>query len=110
MTCGCENNRHREQQAGKLELLGELAGGIAHDLNNLLTVITGYTELLRPHVQHEEARQYLDLAAAAGERGASLLAHLLDFSRQREPKLIELALNDSVLEATRLMARLLPGN
>jgi two-component system cell cycle sensor histidine kinase/response regulator CckA len=90
-------DRHRLEaqlrQAQKMEAVGLLAGGVAHDFNNTLTTVLGYAELLRGRLA--ERPDDLDLVAqvyAAGERGAALTRQLLAFSRKQtlQPRIVEL--------------------
>ncbi|HJU16679.1 MAG TPA: PAS domain S-box protein [Stellaceae bacterium] len=72
------------RQAQKMEVLGQLTGGLAHDFNNLLTAITGNLELLEARVQTDERTARLARAAQrAAERGAKLTEQLLAFSRRQ---------------------------
>src|SRR3954454_10291625 len=72
------------RQAQKMEAIGQLTGGVAHDFNNILTVITGTIEILgdavkdRPHLA-----QITSLISAAAARGADLTQHLLAFARRQ---------------------------
>ena len=72
------------RQAQKMEAVGQLTGGVAHDFNNILTVITGTIEILgdavkdRPHLS-----QITNLISAAAARGADLTQHLLAFARRQ---------------------------
>ncbi len=98
------------RQAQKMEAVGRLAGGVAHDFNNILTVITGYTELLLTrHADNPEnqnrALQQIELAA---ERAASLTRQLLAFSRKQilQPKMLNL---NSVVTDINMMLRRLIG-
>jgi PAS domain S-box-containing protein len=69
-------------QVRKMDAVGRLAGGVAGDFNNMLTVITGYAELLRAeHASGSRVRQAVDEIVYAGERAATLTRHLLAFSR-----------------------------
>ncbi len=71
-------------QAQKLESVGRLAGGVAHDLNNLLTPILGYGEMLRAGSLGEAIRAtYLEEIVRAGERSRDLVRQLLAFSRKQ---------------------------
>jgi signal transduction histidine kinase/ActR/RegA family two-component response regulator len=77
------------QQAQKMEVIGQMTGGVAHDFNNLLTAVIGNLELASRRNQAETIRRYLDGARQAAQRGAKLIAQLLAFSRiqrlQTEP-------------------------
>jgi signal transduction histidine kinase/ligand-binding sensor domain-containing protein len=81
-------------QAKKLESIGRLAGGVAHDFNNMLTVISGHCELLltRLHDADPLHKPILEIRAA-GERAAALTSRLLAFSRKQmlRPKPVSLA-------------------
>jgi two-component system cell cycle sensor histidine kinase/response regulator CckA len=95
-------------QAQKMEAIGRLAGGVAHDFNNMLAAIQGHAELvlhsLRPddplHGQVEEILK-------AGQRAASLTQQLLAFSRRQviAPQVIDL--NELVADSTRMLVRLI---
>ncbi|HXT52107.1 MAG TPA: ATP-binding protein, partial [Thermoanaerobaculia bacterium] len=98
----------RLQEVQRKEALGRLAGGVAHDLNNLLTVIQGYGALLAEHVPAAgEARRFLDEVTAAGERASSLTHQLLAFSRRQvlRPKLVDV--NEELSRLQRLLHRTL---
>jgi len=76
-------------QSQKMDAVGQLAGGLAHDYNNLLTVISGNAELLLSTQESREAREILDAATAA----TSLTARLLTFTRQstQRARVVQLA-------------------
>ena len=93
----------------KMEAVGRLAGGIAGDFNNVLTVITGYAELLRAEVPIESSlRRFVDEIIYAGERAAALTRHLLAFSRApgAQPRALDL---NAVLSTMEPMLRRLLG-
>jgi PAS domain S-box-containing protein len=70
-------------QAQKMEAVGQLAGGIAHDLNNMLTVVLGNLSMLEERVEGtEDAEELVAPALLAVRRGATLIKRLLTFSRQ----------------------------
>jgi signal transduction histidine kinase/CheY-like chemotaxis protein len=79
------------RQSQKLEAVGRLAGGIAHEFNNLLTAIGGYSELLLARL-HGEERQHADEISAAANRAAQLTRQLLAFGRKQvaRPELLDL--------------------
>ena len=73
-------------RARKLESLGVLAGGIAHDLNNFLTVVQGNVELIKTHLDSgEPVYEILDQIASSCRRAASLAAQLLTFAKGGSP-------------------------
>jgi PAS domain S-box-containing protein len=89
-----ERRRMEDQlrQSQKMEAVGTLAGGVAHDFNNVLGVIIGYAEMLRTQTPegHPERRR-IDQILRAAERGADLTRQLLAFSRKQvlEPRVLE---------------------
>ncbi|HMI86454.1 MAG TPA: response regulator [Polyangiaceae bacterium] len=95
-------------RAQRLEALGRLAGGVAHDFNNILTVILGGLELLlhRPALD-TELRDELHEIRSAGERAAALTRQLLAFSRQQVIAPEVLDLNEVVTHLHGMLARLL---
>jgi hypothetical protein len=79
--------------AQKMDAVGRLAGGVAGDFNNVLTVITGYAELLRGEIAvASPMRRFVDEIIYAGDRAAALTRHLLAFSRgaTAQPRVIDL--------------------
>ncbi len=103
--------RQLEEQAThaeKMEAVGRLAGGVAGDFNNVLTVITGYAELLRAEAQASSPlRRFVDEIIYAGERAAALTRHLLAFSRgsTAQPRVLDLSALVTAMEP--LLRRLL---
>ncbi|MDQ2762067.1 MAG: ATP-binding protein, partial [Pseudomonadota bacterium] len=71
------------RQAQKMEAVGRLTGGIAHDFNNLLTVILGSLHLLGGRLKDQEARQRVEVATSAAQRGADLTRRLLAVARRQ---------------------------
>ncbi len=104
--------RQLEEQvshAQKMDAVGRLAGGVAGDFNNVLTVITGYAELLRTEVlPNEPLSRFVDEIILASERAAALTRHLLAFSRgsTAQPRVMDL---NSVITAMEPMLRRLMG-
>ncbi len=75
------------RQAQKLEAIGKLTGGVAHDFNNILQVISGNLELLRMHGDvHTHSNTYLESAISAVSKGADLASRLLSFARKQPLK------------------------
>jgi signal transduction histidine kinase len=77
----------RQSRSQKMEALGNLTGGIAHDYNNMLGVILGYAHLLEENLKHlPELSSYANQIQRAGKRGAKLTADLLSFSKKQPAK------------------------
>ncbi len=105
-----EEKRLEQQlrQAVKMEAVGRLAGGVAHDFNNMLGVIIGYSELLEDAVEgHDRCKKHVEEIKKAARRAASLTRQLLAFSRQQvlEPRV--LSLNSIVTEMEKMLRRVL---
>ncbi len=81
--------RDELQQSQKLELVGQLTGGVAHDFNNLLTAIESTFQLIRNITKDSRVERYLDINRIAIDRSRKLIAQLLAFSRKQvlNPKL-----------------------
>jgi PAS domain S-box-containing protein len=99
------------RQSQKMEAVGRLAGGVAHDFNNILTAILGYSDLLLAR-QRENSKIHRELLEIrnAGDRAAHLTRQLLAFSRRQvlEPKVVNL--NDVVAGIDTLLRRLIGEN
>jgi PAS domain S-box-containing protein len=96
------------RQAQKMEAVGRLAAGVAHDFNNMLTVITGYVELLQSGSRRpENVRTYLQQIARAGERASALTRQLLAFSRKQTVQTTVVDVNDLVKNLDKMLRRLI---
>jgi PAS domain S-box-containing protein len=105
-----EKNKLQEQliQSQKMESIGQLAGGVAHDFNNILTAIIGYGEMLRMKLGHDEKlASYADQVLASAERAANLTRSLLAFSRKQAIELQSADINAIVLDIQKLLGRLI---
>jgi len=95
------------RQAQKMEAIGRLAGGIAHDFRNQLTVITGYADWMLSHMDDDnQYAQYMRQILDAAQRSTRLTGHLLAFSRREilEPQIVgPMALIDSLVEPLKHM-------
>ena len=76
-----------QRQSQKLEVVGQLTGGVAHDFNNLLTVLRSSVDLLRrPNLAEDRRRRYLDAISDTVDRAAKLTSQLLSFARRQALK------------------------
>ncbi|MBZ5525499.1 MAG: PAS domain S-box protein [Acidobacteriia bacterium] len=101
-------SEERLRQAQELESLGRLAGGIAHEFNNLLTMVLGYAELLQSSLAGDELlSNYVEKTRKAARRASTLTRQLLAFSRRQvlEPKVMDL--NSVVIETCQVLVRTL---
>jgi len=105
-----ESLRQEEQlrQLQKMEAIGRLAGGVAHDLNNALTAISGFAELaLGAMAADHPARPDVDEVRRGAERAASVTRQLLAFSRRKMLETRRFDANDSVASMARLLSRVI---
>ena len=99
------------RQAQKMETIGVLAGGVAHDFNNLMQVINGFVDLLGHEVTgHPASEQYLEEIRRAVVRGRDVTRQLLTFGRKSEPRKALLDLNKELTDLRGLVERTLPKN
>ncbi len=96
------------RQSQKMDAFGQLAGGVAHDFNNMLTVILGNTELLQLGQVRPEQQHLLQEIANASERASNLTRQLLTFSRQQPVRFQSVNLNTVVVEMVKMLRRLIP--
>ena len=88
----------------KMDAIGQLTGGVAHDFNNILTVITGTIGILEDAVAGDpQLAAIARLIDEAAERGANLTKHLLAFARKQPLQPLEVDVNSLVLEAAKLL-------
>lgn len=96
-------------QSQKMEAVGILAGGVAHDFNNMLQIIIGFSELLINRMK-EDTTEYEDLAKIleTSRNAADLVRGLLTFSRKVEPMFLPLNINNNVVQIKKILERTLP--
>jgi two-component system cell cycle sensor histidine kinase/response regulator CckA len=100
--------KHQVAQATKMQAVGQLAGGVAHDFNNILTAIIGHCDLmLMRHSPGDSDYDDIQQIRANSNRAASLTRQLLAFSRQQTLRPQVLQLPDVISEVSNLLKRLL---
>ena len=98
------------REAQKLEAIGKLAGGVAHDFNNILTVIQGYAQLLQmPRTAPAQVEEAAAQISAAATRAATLTRQMLAFSRKQQLLPETLQLNSIVAASAQLLQKVLPS-
>ncbi len=98
-------------QSQKLESIGQLAGGVAHDYNNILGVVIGYAELLKSQLAFDfEALRSVEAILNAAGRGADLTRQLLAFARKEmiSPKVVNI--NSSVADIEKMLRSIIGEN
>jgi signal transduction histidine kinase/CheY-like chemotaxis protein len=99
-----EQLEQQVRQKMKMEAIGQLAGGVAHDFNNILTAIRGNAELLKMDADRggDEAEMLHEIMRASG-RAADLTAQLLAFGRRGKMQVTRFDLHDAIRETVRLL-------
>ncbi len=96
-------------QAQKMEVVGQMAGGVAHDFNNLLAVIVGNLELLEETSHLPGGDDLIRSAIAAAKKGAGLTRNLLSFARKATLEPTRIDLRDLIAELNQMLKRVLPS-
>jgi len=94
------------RRAHKMEAVGQLAAGVAHNFNNLLQVTLGYTDVLLDNARDDHQRHAVTEIRSATERGAALTRQLMAFGRQHEPSVVRVDLDATVSRLHDMLARL----
>jgi signal transduction histidine kinase len=111
-----ERNRSREmeqrlRQSQRLEAVGTLAGGVAHDFNNILTIIKGHVSLLSGEsARPERVRDISATLDRAAQRGTDLVKQLLAFARKSDGSFTSVNVNQQVLEIVAMLREAFPRN
>jgi signal transduction histidine kinase/ActR/RegA family two-component response regulator len=105
-----ERKRLEEQflQAQKLEAIGRLAGGVAHDFNNLMTIVSGYSSMLRAHVRQDPTLDhFVSEIQHAATRAATLTGQLLAFSKRQVVQVKVIGINQAVNDVHAMLQRVI---
>jgi two-component system, cell cycle sensor histidine kinase and response regulator CckA len=95
------------RQAQKMEAIGQLAAGVAHDFNNILTVIQGHAGLMQQNMDSSSPqKRSVEQITSAAARAATLIRQLLMFSRKQVMQFRYLDLNDTLRNAIKMLERL----
>lgn len=98
-------------QARKLEAVGRLAGGIAHDINNILTAILGHTSVMEQELSEDHAHaEDVKSIVQASLRGRDLVRNLLGFARKGQRRRVNVDLGETFDEAVALLEPTIPKN
>ena len=98
-------------EAQKMKVIGQLVSGVAHDFNNILAVIIGYSDLITSDLGNESPmRKYIEEIRHASERAAGLTRQLLIFGRKQSVVPVVLDLNDVVNDLENMLRRLIDAN
>ncbi len=96
-------------QAQKMEAVGRLAGGVAHDFNNILAAIMGYAEFLSEDLEHDKKlKKFADNILMAGQKGRGLIDQMLTFSRRKESHMSVVDLRLAIDETISMISAGLP--
>lgn len=95
-------------QSQKMEAVGQLAGGIAHNFNNSLSVIMGFASLVRNGMAKDDPlRSYIERILEASENAAKLTRNILAFSRKQNAKMAPMKVNEIVSTTLKLLGRII---
>jgi len=95
-------------RAQRMESIGTMAGGIAHDLNNILTPILMWIEVLRHKLPDDKSRRMIDLLESSAQRGADMVRQVLGFSRGLEGERMEIEPRCVMKEVERIVKESFP--
>lgn len=96
------------RQAQKMEAVGQLAGGVAHDLNNMLSTIMGYAHLMYDKMESDDSfREYMEHILEAVDRSANLVRSLLAFSRKQIIDIKPMDLNEVIKRFEGFLGRII---
>ena len=92
------------RQSKKMESVSMIAGGAAHDLNNILGGIIGYTSMARMHCDNNLAEEFIVKAESAAEKAAEVISQLLNFAKQKDANVENTSVKKIVKESVKLLS------
>ena len=103
-----KNQEEQLRRTQKMDAIGQLTGGVAHDYNNMLGIILGYSDLLMNNIENDsKLHKYTEQIQHAAERGAKLTNKLLTFSKKDGGEVESIKLNDILLESKSMLSKVL---
>lgn len=93
------------RQSQKMEAIGQLAGGVAHDFNNQLSVILGFANILSEQIENSRLRRYAENICVAAKRSADLTQKLLVFARKGQAQMVSVDLHKILTETIDMLER-----
>jgi signal transduction histidine kinase len=100
----------RLERARRMQMIGSLASGIAHNFNNIISAILGYSEMVEPQLRRgTKPAQHIDEIRRAAERGRDLIDNILTFGRQRDARARPVQVRTLFEEAASLLRASLPS-
>lgn len=100
----------RLRRAQRMEAVGRLAGGVAHEVNNMMTIILGFSDILASKALPKEHERDLEEIRKAASRAGNITRQLLAFSRQQTLQPAAMSLNDVVIDMVPMLRLMLPAN
>lgn len=104
-----EDLQTRLNRSQRLEAIGTLAGGVAHEFNNILGVVRGYGEMALAVLKESRARTYVQQIVKAGERAHDIVEQILAFGRRRDREYGPVAIRPVIAEAVELLRASFPS-
>jgi len=99
-----EEMERKAQLATRLSAMGEMASGIIHEINNPLTSVVGFAEILADKDLPEDAKEYATIINNEGKRVASIAGRLLNFARRQKPEIVYTDINKLIEDTTNLQS------
>jgi len=107
MAATLQDRERRARESQRLEAIGQLAGGLAHDFNNMLTVILGFGHSLQMTLKDQESRENVNQIIGAAERASNLTSQLLAFARRQVLQPRPMQLNDTIAQTGTMLRQVI---